>query len=132
MNATTGRTVDSGAGRTTRRSTNPADAAGQLCSALVDHLGPFAALLRQIRDPSPLAVGTWTIGDTARHVAGSADRILATLRGQAAPERLDEVDAENARALAADPERDPCVLAARFAQGEAALIRHAPSAATRP
>lgn len=96
-----------------------------VCDALVDSRGKLSATMRQITDPSPRAVGTWTIGETAQHVSGSAEYFLAAARGGADLERLDEVDANNARALAEDAERNPRILADRFDRGGEALVAHA-------
>lgn len=77
----------------------------------------MSALMRQITDPSRPAIGIWTIGETACHVAGSGDYFLGAARGDREPERLGEVAAGNAQALAEDPERDPRRLADRYSQG---------------
>lgn len=96
-----------------------------ICDALVASRAKLSAVMRQITDPSPHAVGTWTIGETAQHLSGSAEYFLAAARGEADLERLDEVDAGNARALADNPERDPRVLADRFDRGGEALVAYA-------
>jgi uncharacterized protein (TIGR03083 family) len=78
--------------------------------------------MRQVTDPTPQAVGVWSIGETAAHVSGSSDYFLHAARGDGRLERLDEVDATNARALAEDPERDPRRLADRLERGETVLV----------
>lgn len=103
-----------------------------LCDALVVSGRRLSAIMRQVTDPSPRAVGTWTIGETAHHVSGSAQYLLAAARGEAELERIDEVDASNARALAENPERDPQVLADRFDRGEEALVAYARRAGGDP
>ncbi len=97
----------------------------EMCDALEEAGARCAALMSRMDDPAPIAVGAWTIGDTARHVVGSAGYFLGTARGEIAPERLDEVAAGNAADLAADSERDPRRLASRFERGHAALIGYA-------
>jgi hypothetical protein len=96
-----------------------------ICDALVASRAKLSAVMRQITDPSPHAVGTWIIGETARHLSGSAEYFLAAARGEADLERLDEVDAGNARDLVDNPERDPRVLADRFDRGGEALVAYA-------
>lgn len=68
----------------------------------------------QITDPGPRAVGTWSIGETALHVAGSGGYFLGGLRGDLELVRLNEVAAHNAGVLAGNPERDPQVLVERM------------------
>lgn len=96
-----------------------------LCDALAVSGRQLSAVMRQVRDPSPMAVGTWTIGQTAQHVSGSAENLLATARGEAELEEIGEVEASNARVLAENPERDPRILADRFDRGEEALVAYA-------
>ena len=98
---------------------------GALCDTLALSRAQLSAVMRQITDPSPTAVGTWSIGETAQHMSGSAEYFLAAALGEADLERLDEVDASNARELAANPERDPRVLAERFDKGGEALVAFA-------
>jgi hypothetical protein len=64
--------------------TAPADA---ICDALVASRAKLPAVMRQITDPSPHAAGTWTIGETAQHVSGSAKYFLAAAHGEADLER---------------------------------------------
>jgi hypothetical protein len=58
-------------------------------------------------------------------VSGSAEYFLAAARGEADLERLDEVDANNARAVAEDAERNPRILADRSDRGGEALVAYA-------
>ena len=58
-----------------------------LCDALVVSREKLSATMRQVTDPSPRAVGTWTIGETAQHVSSSAEYFLAAARGEADLER---------------------------------------------
>lgn len=95
------------------------------CDALETAGQQLAASMRQVRDPRPTAVGTWSIGDTANHVSGSGGYFLAVAEGQVAPERLEDVDEGNAKALVEDPERSPRVLADRLLRNDTALIRYA-------
>jgi uncharacterized protein (TIGR03083 family) len=104
--------------------TNTDQHVDSVSAALVRSAEELASLLRQIDDPSPKAVGVWSIGETANHVAGSHEYFLTAARG-APLESLDEVDAGNARSLAADPERDPSVLADRLEAGAKELVRYA-------
>lgn len=59
--------------------------------------------------------------ETEQHVSGSAEYFPAAARGEADLERLDEVDADNARPLADNPEPNPRALAGRFDRGGEAL-----------
>ncbi|HSN44265.1 MAG TPA: maleylpyruvate isomerase family mycothiol-dependent enzyme, partial [Propionibacteriaceae bacterium] len=93
-----------------------------LCEALAHAAVDFAALLARVTDPSPRAIGTWTIGETANHVSGSARNLVAIASGRARPHSLGDVDEANARDLAADTERDPGRLVPRFTRGEAELV----------
>lgn len=94
-------------------------------TALVRDAEKLASVLRRIGDPTPKAIGTWSIGETANHVASSPEYFLAAARGEATLESLDEVDAGNARSLAQDPERDPSVLADRLETGVKELVSYA-------
>jgi hypothetical protein len=67
----------------------------------------FVRLLRLVPDPNRPAVGEWSVGETAAHVATSPLYLLAVAQGATEAEGLDEVAADNAAFLAADPERDP-------------------------
>jgi len=96
-----------------------------LCDALVVSREKLSATMRQVTDPSPRAVGTWTIGETAQHVSSAAEYLLAAVRGEADLERFDEVDEINARVLAEDEERSPRILADRFDRGSMALVAYA-------
>lgn len=93
--------------------------------ALVRSAEKLASVLRRISDPTPKAIGTWSIGETANHVAGSHEYFLAAARGVATLESLDEVEAGNARSLAEDPERNPSVLADRLETGVRELVSYA-------
>lgn len=105
-------------------STRPPSVA-RLCDALLTSSSALAAVMRQVTDPAAPAVGTWAIAETAAHVSRSADHFMPAARGEAGPERLDEVDAANAQALSDDPERDLRTLADRLECGERALVDHA-------
>lgn len=96
-----------------------------VCTALVRNAERLAEVLRQISDPTQHAIGIWSIGETANHVANSHEYFLAAARGDATLESLDDVDAGNARSLAEDPERDPSVLADRLESGVQGLVRYA-------
>lgn len=107
----------------------PVDA---VCAALVRNAEQLASVLRQTSDPSPKAIGIWSIGETANHVAGSHEYFLAAARGEATLERLDEVDAGNERSLAEAPERNPSVLADRLVSGVKELVSYAGSVKGNP
>jgi uncharacterized protein (TIGR03083 family) len=96
-----------------------------LCGALADAGARLSAIMRRISDPGLRAVGTWSIGETAHHVAAGPGYFLAAARGDAELVALDGVAADNARDLTGDPERDPRVLADRFDAGIRALVSHA-------
>jgi uncharacterized protein (TIGR03083 family) len=102
--------------------TGAAAPVGALCDALQAASARAAESMRLVTDPRPTAIGVWSIGETANHLSGSAGYFLAAARELAEPERLEEADAAHARALAADPERDPRILADRLERNEQALI----------
>ena len=52
-----------------------------LCDAMVVSREKLSATMRQVTDPSPRAVGTWTIGKTEQHVSSSAEYFLILLAG---------------------------------------------------
>jgi uncharacterized protein (TIGR03083 family) len=98
---------------------------GRLCDAL-DRAGErFVALLRLGPEPSAPAIGRWSVGDTAVHASWSPTYFLGVVRGEMAePEALDDVARNNARVLAADPERDPRVLADRLDRTHAEFVSY--------
>lgn len=93
-----------------------------VCTALQRNADNLAAVLRRISDPTPRAIGSWSIGETANHVANSHRYFMSALRGETTLEAVDEIDVENARRLAEDPERDPSVLADRLETGARELV----------
>ncbi len=100
-------------------------AIGPLCDALLDASDRFASMLRQVRDPTVPAIGVWNIGETAAHASSSHAHFLAIARGDPVEvEDYDDIAESNARALAADPERDPQVLADRLARGEREFVSY--------
>ena len=101
-------------------------------AALMRSAARFAELLRKVPDRSAPAIGVWSVGETAAHVASSGPAFLAVARGTRRPEGLDAVAAGNEAALGADPERDPAVLADRVEAGEAALAAFLAEAAGDP
>lgn len=109
-----------------------APAVGALCDELIGTASALAAVMRQVADAASPAVGVWTVGEAAAHVSGSADYFLGAARGDRVRERIDQVDVANARALAAEHERDPRRLAARLEAGEAALAAFAREADDDP
>lgn len=97
-----------------------------LCDALETASARFVAMLRRGPDPSAPAVGVWTVGETAAHVAYSPTYFLGVARNEVAePEVIDEVARNNAAYLAAEPERRPSVLADRSEAADTALIAFA-------
>jgi uncharacterized protein (TIGR03083 family) len=96
-----------------------------LCQALTSAGARLSAVMRRVSDPGLRAVGTWSIGETAHHVAAGPGYFLAAARGDGELVALDGVAADNARDLAGDPERDPRVLADRFDDGIRALVSYA-------
>ena len=81
----------------------------------------FASMLRRVKDSNRQAIGTWTVGETAAHVARSAEYFLEAARGEATLVALDDVADHNAEFLADNAERHPHVLADRFEDNELAL-----------
>lgn len=96
-----------------------------MCEALADSGARVSAMMRRVSDPGLRAIGTWSIGETAQHVAAGPGYFLAAARGEAELVALDDVDADSAQELAKDPERDPRVLADRFDEGMRALVAYA-------
>lgn len=96
-----------------------------MCEALTDSGARLSAMMRQVKDPSPRAVGTWSIGETAHHAVDGPDYFLAAVRREAGVVGLDDIAADNARRLAEDPERNPRVLADRFDDGIRVLVTYA-------
>jgi hypothetical protein len=103
-----------------------------LCDALVRTSARLALLMRHVPDPMVPAVGAWSIGETALHVCTWPPYFLDAARGRGRLESHDDVAAVNARAIAADPERDPGRLAGRLEAGVAALTRFARTAVDDP
>jgi uncharacterized protein (TIGR03083 family) len=90
-------------------------------------------LLRSVSDPAAPAVGTWTAGDVAAHLAHVVGLDLEAVRGPgaetaleaqsvAAPRAIRELKHMTAALLDRDPVRDPTVQAARVEAGIAALL----------
>jgi hypothetical protein len=94
----------------------------EMCDALLAASSALAAVMRKVSDPTPNAVGVWSLGETAAHVSGSADYFLGAARGEVVLERLGDGGSANAQALADNPERDPRKLADRLEHGEQALV----------
>jgi uncharacterized protein (TIGR03083 family) len=103
---------------------SPVASIGVVREALAEAVPRFAHLLRLGPDPDRPAIGTWSVGEAAAHVAASAPFFLAVARGEIEPEHIDEVTATNEEILASDPERDPRALADRFEAGEQALLAY--------
>ena len=103
-----------------------------LCRALRTTGASLSAVMREVPDPTPTAIGHWSIGETAAHVSGSAAVFADTVRGEVAPHPLRDVDAANARWLAKSPERDPRLLADRLEAGDDALVLLAQQAGGDP
>lgn len=90
-------------------------------------------LLRCLPDPAVPAVGKWTAGDVAAHLAHVAEldaeaarmRIAQALdtRGVPPPRTLDDIAHLTAALLDRDPERDPMVHAARIDQAVDQLLK---------
>src|SRR5437867_575981 len=90
-------------------------------------------LLRSVPDPAAPAVGTWTAGDVAAHLAHVVGLDLEAVRGPgaekaleavgiAAPPAIGELKHMTAALLDRDPVRDPAVQAGRIEDGIAALL----------
>ena len=95
-----------------------------LSRALTEAGNHFASMLRRVKDPDRPAIGSWTVGETAAHVAHSPGYFLEVAKGETTPVALDDVAGHNAEFLADDPERDPRALADRFEDGELALLTY--------
>src|SRR5438132_9090019 len=90
-------------------------------------------LLRSVPDPAAPAVGVWTAGDVAAHLAHVVGLDLEAVRGSgaekaleaagiAAPPAIGELKHMTAALLDRDPVRDPAVQAGRIDDGIAALL----------
>ncbi len=97
----------------------------QLCDTLLATSSALATLMRQVSDPTPNAVGVWSLGETAAHVSRSAIYFLGAASGDGALERLGELGPASTQMLARDRERDPRNLADRLESGERALVEFA-------
>lgn len=98
----------------------------EIRKALAETAGRVTGLLRTIDHPDAVAVGDWTVGDTAAHLHEVAVINTFCAVGVAPPDELrescdmaagvsiDEVRNLNALSLARAPERDPRVLADRI------------------
>lgn len=98
-----------------------------LSGALTEAGNTFASMLRHVKDPGRSAIGTWTVGETAAHVARSAEYFLEAAMAETTPVALDDVAAHNAEFLADNPERRPGPLADLFEHNELALLAYAGS-----
>jgi hypothetical protein len=81
-----------------------------------------AALLHDVRDPSANAIGVWSVTQTARHLALSGEYFAAVAEGTADVHDLAHNAQGNVDAVAADPETDLAVLAARITAGDERLV----------
>lgn len=98
---------------------------GSMCEALAEAGAQLSATMRRVGNPGPRAIGTWSIGETARHVASAPGYFLAAARGECELIRLEDVAERSASSLAKDPERDPRVLADRFDLRISRLVSYA-------
>jgi uncharacterized protein (TIGR03083 family) len=99
---------------------------GQAAGALVPASERVALLLAKVADPHAPAVGVWDVAETMTHLSHSSRAFLSAARGTAdPPEDLRTSDSGNVAAVAADPERDLGVLAARIRAGERELAAYA-------
>ncbi|MEN8040932.1 MAG: maleylpyruvate isomerase N-terminal domain-containing protein [Actinomycetota bacterium] len=83
-----------------------------LLSAVDKTAHRVSLLMRAANHPEKKAIGFWTVGETANHLAHCYVSFVDAFRGMidVAPE---DIDAHNAEILAEDPERDLDVLADR-------------------
>lgn len=95
-----------------------------LSRALTEAGNNFASMLRRVHDADSPAIGSWTVGETAAHVARSAEYFLEAARAETTPVALDDVADHNAEFLADNLERDPGALADRFEDNELALLTY--------
>jgi uncharacterized protein (TIGR03083 family) len=102
-------------------------------SAVVELAPKLTKLLRSVPDPAAHAVGVWTAGDVAAHLAHVVGLDLEAARGPgadkaleaagiAAPPEIGELHHMTAALLDRDPVRDPAVQAGRIEDGIAALL----------
>lgn len=92
-------------------------------AALERACGRFTKLLHSVTDPQATAVGHWTVGETAAHVAQSLALETAVLRGEGSPvESPEGVTDFNEEGLRRYTERDPKVIADRIESEARGLI----------
>lgn len=97
---------------------------------LKDSASRFTALLRGVDDHTRTAIGYWTIGDTATHVAHISEVMLELARGGTSPITDHRKISESWEvALDDDPERDPAAAAARIEKAVSAFTDLAPAEA---
>ena len=98
----------------------------QAADALVPAAERVARILAQVADSHAPAVGVWDIAETMTHLSHSSRGFLGAARGTVdPPEDLRTSAASNIAQVAADPERDLGVLAARIGAGERELAAYA-------
>jgi uncharacterized protein (TIGR03083 family) len=101
--------------------------------AVVEVTPNLTKLLRSVQDPAAHAVGVWSVGDVAAHLAHVVDLDLEAARGRgaekaleaagvAAPPRIGELHHMTAALLDRDPVRDPTGQAGRIEEGIEALL----------
>ena len=73
-------------------------------------------LLRRVPDPAVRAIGSWSVGDVAAHLASVMDNNVAMIEdaGPVLAATTAEIERMNAGWLKDDPDRDPTAAAARI------------------
>lgn len=85
---------------------------GRVFEALEETAPRLTGLLTSVEDHRPLAVGEWTIGDVACHLAGLFELYVGMVQGEGPPvPRSDDIGTFFDRYLIEHSERDPAVLA---------------------
>ncbi|WP_165977857.1 maleylpyruvate isomerase N-terminal domain-containing protein [Nonomuraea diastatica] len=93
------------------------DTLAQARAALREVIPRLVALMRSAPDPGSGAVGTWTVGDVAAHLAHILRLDTDAIAGRPVPDATVTTAGmaqANAKMLARDDERDPSVLADRL------------------
>lgn len=93
------------------------DTLAQARAALRDVVPRLVTLVRSVPDPDSSAVGTWTVGDVAAHLAHVFRLDTDAVAGRPVPDATVTtvgMAEANAKMLARDDERDPSVLADRI------------------
>lgn len=87
----------------------------EACSAGEAATRAYTKLLREVGSPDPIAVGNWTIGDTATHTAQAFEMYAKAVTGDRFPiDNTQSLSDHWEGELRKDPQRDPAAAADRI------------------